>query len=218
MYAIPVEKDVEEAPFRALLKHCSGAGFRPDQLMFVEADKHSFLPPPPPPFGEGEPPSFTMPRAYAELLHYAICHSSAARFDLLYLLLWRIRQGESMVASNHSDPVVAELANYAKNVRRDIHKMHAFLRFRAEEIDGRMVYTAWFEPQHHILRAVAPFFLDRFTNMDWVIGTPEGTIAWQDKTLTFAPPGPKPHASKDTVLDDLWLTYYRTTFNPRGSA
>lgn len=214
MYAIPVAAGIDETDFRLLLRRCIGAGLRPDQLMLAEAGKESLLPPPPPPFGEAEPPAFTVPRAYADLLHDAICHSSPARFDLLYIALSRIREGESLLATNHSDVVIAELATYAKNVRRDIHKMHAFLRFRAEEIDGRTLYTAWFEPQHHILRRVAPFFRDRFTNMDWVIATPEGSIAWQDRHLSFGPPGPKPPAGKDGVLDDLWLTYYRTTFNP----
>ena len=54
------------------------------------------------------------------------------------------------------------LNDYAHNVRRDIHKMHAFLRFRACTVDGAALYTAWFEPQHFILRRAAPFFVDRF--------------------------------------------------------
>ena len=63
----------------------------------------------------------------------------------------------------------------AKAVRRDIHKMHAFVRFR--EIDGD-AFVAFFEPEHHIVRRAASFFVNRFTNMRWSILTPELSIHW----------------------------------------
>ena len=59
-----------------------------------------------------------------------------------------------------------------------------------------------------------PFFVDRFGSMDWMIATPIGTALWRDRTLTFGPAGERPQADDDRVLDELWLTYYRTTFNP----
>ena len=42
---------------------------------------------------------------------------------------------------------------------------------RDAEDDGRR-FVAWFEPEHHIVRANAAFFVDRFTNMRWSILTP----------------------------------------------
>jgi DNA polymerase len=92
--------------------------------------------------------------------------------------------------------------------------MHAFLRFRACNVEGASLYTAWFESQHFILRRAIPFFIDRFAGMDWLIATPIGTALWKDRTLTYGPPAAKPDATDDSVLDDVWLTYYRTTFNP----
>jgi len=50
--------------------------------------------------------------------------------------------------------------------------------------------------------------------MDWLIATPSGTAAWSGGELVFGPAGPKPANASDAVLDELWLTYYRTTFNP----
>jgi DNA polymerase len=99
-------------------------------------------------------------------------------------------------------------------VRRDIHKMHAFLRFRAHEVDGHPLFVAWFEPQHVILRRAVPFFVDRFSSMDWLIATPLGTVAWRDGALAYGPPAPRPAVAEDGVLDELWLAYYRVTFNP----
>lgn len=67
----------------------------------------------------------------------------------------------------------------AQAVRRDLHKMKAFVRFRsvhderfrAHPEDGPL-HVAWFEPEHHIVGAVAPFFARRFTQMRWAILTP----------------------------------------------
>jgi hypothetical protein len=39
----------------------------------------------------------------------------------------------------------------AKAVRRDLHKMHAFVRFRRVETPGGERFVAWFEPDHHIV-------------------------------------------------------------------
>ena len=76
------------------------------------------------------------------------------------------------------------LHDLAKAVRRDIHKMHAFVRFR--EIDEVRV--------RRLVRARAPhrpprggFFVNRFANMRWSILTPELSIHWDGETLTEGP-------------------------------
>ena len=98
---------------------------------------------------------------------------------------------------------------------RDIHKMHAFLRFRPRQIDGQALYTAWFEPQHYILRRAVPFFVDRFTNMDWLIATPHRDRLWRGGELAYGPPCRKARDRGATMSSmTCGLTYYRTTFNP----
>ena len=43
-------------------------------------------------------------------------------------------------------------------------------------------YVAWFEPEHHILRRVSSFFVDRFAAMRWSILTPDGSLHWDRRT------------------------------------
>jgi uracil-DNA glycosylase len=50
--------------------------------------------------------------------------------------------------------------------------------------------------------------------MTWLIATPIGTALWKGGVLTYGPPVPRQTTPNDSVLDDLWLTYYRATFNP----
>ena len=213
MLAVTLAPDAGEAEFRNVAKICIARGLRPADVAFVSPDEPTLLPPLP--LSEPADIVLNVPRSYAALMRDAVCHSAPDRFALLYDVLWRICGGERDLAERASDPHVARLMDYVHSVRRDIHKMHAFLRFRERQIGGRTFYTAWFEPHHHVLRRAVPFFVDRFSNMDFIIATPLGTAIWQGGALTFGPPSAKPSDDgRDDVLDDLWLTYYRTTFNP----
>jgi probable DNA metabolism protein len=212
MYALALPICADETAFRAAARRALAAGLSPQQVVFVGEEEASLLPPLAE--AEVEPSAITAPRAYVDLVRDAICHRAADRFSLLYDVLWRTTHGERQLITRATDPAVAQLRAYAHAIRRDIHKMHAFLRFRARELDGATLYTAWFEPQHFILKQAIPFFVDRFASMDWLIATPMGTALWREKTLVYGPPVSKPDAVDDSVLDDLWLTYYRTTFNP----
>jgi DNA polymerase len=98
----------------------------------------------------------------------------------------------------------------AKSVRRDLHKMRAFVRFR--EIDGEFV--AWFEPDHHIVRANAGFFVRRFAAMRWSILTPEATIHWDGEVLREGPGADRSQAPDGDVLEEVWKAYYAAIFNP----
>ena len=160
--------------------------------------------------GEAAPaPSFAVPRAFVDLAKDAICHSDPERFALLYALLLRVRQDRNAV-DDSADPLVRRVEGLAKAVRRDIHKMHAFVRFR--EIDGRFI--AFFEPEHHIVRRAASFFVNRFTNMRWSILTPELSIHWDGETLSEGPGAARADAPSGDPLEETWRAYYSSIFNP----
>lgn len=156
----------------------------------------------------------TVPPAFIELAETVLCHSDPARFSLLYRLLWRLQLDRQLLeVASDEDVVQAQLM--AKNVRRDAHKMTAFVRFKevgAATADRRK-FLAWFEPDHHIVRRTAPFFQRRFTDMDWLIATPKGSAGWDGERLTMSDaPCEKPNLTDAT--DELWRTYYASIFNP----
>lgn len=239
----------------------------------------------------GRPPAaLRVPAAFIALAEAVVCHSDPARFMLLYRLLWRL-QSDRRLLEIASDADVSRANHLAKSVRRDTHKMTAFVRFKevgrqtgkaigneirstagreaepafapevrqeviqqgleevAPEIDpeidpeivpeivaeivsgngsqidpirpvpgrpagpGRRRFVAWFEPDHHIVARVAPFFQRRFTDMDWLIATPRGSAAWDGARLAIdGTPCNKPDLADDA--DELWRTYYASIFNP----
>ncbi len=163
---------------------------------------------------DDEAPPFPVARDLVRLLRTALLHSDPGRFGLGYRLLWRSR-GELRLHLDAADPDMMALGALAKAVRRDIHKMHAFVRFRKTgEVDGRECFAAWFEPQHHITRAVAGFFRNRFAGMNWLIVTPEASIAWDGRQLTEGPGGCRGDVPDGDEVEAEWRAYYANIFNP----
>ncbi len=158
-------------------------------------------------------PAFSVPRLFVDLARNAICHADPQRFALLYALLVRLR-AQPRLLDDHADPLVHRLDIMAKAVRRDIHKMRAFLRFRELEEGSETRYVAWFEPEHHIVRANAAFFVNRFTTMRWSILTPALSIHWDGAALSESPGATRADAPDGDPLEETWRTYYASIFNP----
>jgi DNA polymerase len=95
-----------------------------------------------------------------------------------------------------------------------MHKMKAFVRFRRVRHATVEAYVAWFEPDHHILRAVAPFFMRRYTGMRWSILTPEASAHWDGRELGYGPGASRRDCPDDDALEAYWCTYYSSIFNP----
>ena len=155
------------------------------------------------------------PPAFLPLCESVILHSDPGRFGLLYRLLWRL-QVEPGLRHDALDADWVLAQHMAQAVRRDMHKMKAFVRFRTiAEGDGLPpLHVAWFEPEHHIVEATAPFFARRFTAMRWAILTPERSVRWDGERLAFGPGGRRDQAPPADAGEKLWLTYYENIFNP----
>ena len=158
-------------------------------------------------------PAFTVPRAFIDIARNAILNRDPERFALLYTMLTRLRR-EPKLVEDHADPLVRRLEGLAKHVRRDIHKMRAYLRFREVTDDDVNRYVAWFEPEHDIVRANAAFFVNRFASMHWSILTPEVSLHWDGAALSEGPGATKADAPVGDPIEDVWKTYYASIFNP----
>lgn len=163
----------------------------------------------PPPDG----PSFAVPRSFVDLAKKAICHSDPERFALLYAMLLKLRVNRRAM-EDRADPLLDRIERMAKEVRRDLHKMHAFVRFREVEDDQGARFVAFFEPAHHIVRHTAGFFVRRFTSMRWSILTPELSIHWDGETLSEGPGAVRGDAPEGDPVEEVWKTYYASIFNP----
>jgi uracil-DNA glycosylase len=157
--------------------------------------------------------TFTVSAKFVELAKSTILNRNPERFALLYRLLWRLRDNPDllMVAT---DPDVSSIAAMAKAVRRDEHKMHAFVRFREVGHGETTRFIAWFEPEHHIVEAAAPFFAKRFADMAWSILTPDACAHWDGDAVAITAGVSKAEAPSEDRLEQTWRSYYASIFNP----
>ena len=82
-------------------------------------------------------------KEFVERAETVFCHADPERFAFLYRLLWRLKS-EPHLLSIASDPDIRRFEAMAKAVRRDIHKMRAFLRFREVAVEDGLRFVAWF--------------------------------------------------------------------------
>lgn len=215
-FAVEVPPDDFDA-WRDVARQAVLAGIPPERIVWILpgvydgdlfANGSGTLPKPP-----FDAPGANVSRPFIELARKAVLHSDPQRFALLYRLLWCL-QTTPRLMEDAADSEVRKLHDLARAVRRDIHKMRAFVRFRevTDGQDGRFV--AWFEPEHHILRANAAFFVDRFTTMRWSILTSEGALHWDGESLSEGPPANRADAPSGDDMETLWRTYYASIFNP----
>ena len=196
-------------------------------------------------------PGIAVPAAFVELCAEVVQHRDPGRFGLLYRLLWRLVH-EPALRHDPLDPDRLRAAHLAQVVRREQHKMKAFVRFRpvgapqdravgegadrlqaSQAIDAidaidaagdlhhakrsarpAILHVAWFEPAHHVVEAVAPFFARRFATLRWMLLTPERSVRWDGAQLDFGPGARRDEAPPADAGERLWLTYYEHIFNP----
>ncbi len=155
---------------------------------------------------------FTVSKAFVSLANGLSHHRDIRKWGLMYQLLWRICNKEPQLLKIASDPLVHESMQMLKSVKRDMHKMKAFVRFCKYDEDGEH-YLAWYKPDHLIVKAVAPFFQRRFAVMRWSIITPDESVSWNGNALVFGE-GKILDTNPQDGLEHLWRTYYRAIFNP----
>jgi DNA polymerase len=158
--------------------------------------------------------AFSVPRGLVELAEAAIQARDPARFALLYGLIWRAHRGDKRILEDVADPLVQRVQRLAQAVRRDTHKMRAFLRFREVREDDATRYVAWFEPSHYIVEANTGFFIRRFATMTWSILTPDRSAHWNGETLLLAEGANPADVPDDDRLEEYWRAYFRSIFNP----
>jgi uracil-DNA glycosylase len=203
-YPADWERFAEQLP--ALL-----AGARPDWTRDIGAQPALFGD-----AAEPKAPGWLAPEGWDELGRRVAMHADDTRYARLLAFARRL-QGEPALWQDLLDPDRRHLQAMAREVGREIHKMHAFVRFREvtdEEAAGGRRHVAWFEPAHHVLRAVAPFFVSRFARHPWAILTPRGCLHWDGRRLSGARPARRADAPPEDAGEALWLTYYRSIFNP----
>ncbi|WP_273825666.1 TIGR03915 family putative DNA repair protein [Pseudomonas asplenii] len=162
-----------------------------------------------------------VPAALLAHLEQAARYRGEQRWNLLYEVLWRVAHGDR-TAMLAGDRLGSELQRRIRQVGREAHHLHAFVRFvplpeaLAERLQLDLV--AFHEPAHDILASASGHFAERLGRQRWLIATPRDGIRFDGETLDYRRHCPEQWRQWARHADDpgaeLWLTYYRHIFNP----
>ena len=212
---IAVEFEPTFEAWRAKARELLRQDAAPERVLWNDASlKQEALFSPEPPISAAAAPVQSVPKEFMTEAAAVACHRDPARWDLLYRILYRLTHGERDLLKIEVDADTHLFRNLAKSVRRDMHKMKAFVRFRRVERGGIEDFVAWHQPDHFIVERLAPWFVDRFGSMRWSILTPDRSAYWDMQALRFGPGVPRSEAPEGDALEELWKSYYASIFNP----
>ena len=149
------------------------------------------------------------------------------RADLEMLILRAVQKAvqnpSRNILHNYGDPVILEISKICKSVSREVHRMHAFVRFEKLK-DG--VYFAKIEPDFNVLPLTVKHFRDRYRDQQWMIfdlkrhygvfydlHTAEFFQPAEDTALSFRNTGELLH-EEEMQYRKLWQRYFFKTNIP----
>lgn len=154
-----------------------------------------------------------VPREFGALAKSLVMLRGEYKWNLLYKILYRLIFEDRKLLKLPSDKDIREADIFKKSIARDIHKMHAFVRFKRAPTKEEH-YVAWHKPEHLILRAGVPFFVKRFGDKPWSILTPDESAHWNGKELEFTDGVAFEDFHIKDDWDEVWKDYYRSIYNP----
>lgn len=207
--------------WRSQARHLLSHGFDPAEVTWNHGPMDDLLAVPTPLPTSPGPFRAQVPATLLDQLEQASRFRGEQRWNLLYEVLWRVAHGDrsAMLAG---DRLGSELHRRIKQVSREAHHLHAFVRFvplpapLADTLQLDLV--AYHEPAHAILDCACGHFAERLGRLRWLIATPRDAVRYDGQTLDYRRRCPDQWRQWARNADDpgaeLWRTYYRHIFNP----
>lgn len=125
------------------------------------------------------------------------------------------------VLDNYANPHVAQALRIEKMIGREVHRMHAFVRFQ-KSADG--IFRALINPDFNVLPLIATHFERRYADQPWVILDTLRHYALYYNLSTTRIIGPddallaptvneqreKGHDQKEDLYQQLWVDYFNS--------
>lgn len=105
-------------------------------------------------------------RAWQKQFYYTSLSESATAFQHLFDLAVYVFQNDHQVVNNYGHTAVLGVAQMAKSVGREKHRMEAFIRFK-KTADG--LFYAVVEPDFNVLPIIVKHFRNRYADQPWLI-------------------------------------------------
>lgn len=211
MFQITIENDF--ADWRLKARKLLESGVQPSNVLFTNGEQNGLFADFDLPIGK-ELSKFTVPADFLATAETVALVDDSDKWNLLYRILWRVVHENRNLLDIESDDDVRAALLHVKAIRRDVHKFHAFVRFRKIENVEPETFVAWHEPAHFTVKRAAPFFARRFGAMRFSILTPKLCAHWDLENLIFTDGVTADDAPQADETEAFWKTYYASIFNP----
>jgi uracil-DNA glycosylase len=206
MREITFKPDFES--WRAVARQLLKEGVLPSEVQLLDCEQDSTLWTADFVTGNGGPdPRILVPHQFLEIAKHVACHINPLRWQLLYSVLWRLRQNRDLLKSE-SDDQVKTILFMDQQVRRDVERMHTGIKFDRIRVEpGHERLIAWHRPDYATLELATSFFAERFARVRWSILTPFRSAHWEPegKKLDYGAGVPRFIMPSKEELKQLWL-------------
>ncbi|MEM9529025.1 MAG: TIGR03915 family putative DNA repair protein, partial [Bacteroidota bacterium] len=86
--------------------------------------------------------------------------------NLIYRFVRKAMGSPLDISDNYADATVLKLHQVRKKIGREVHRMHAFVRFQRTKDD---IYYAVIEPDFNVLPLIGDHFEERYPAQQWLI-------------------------------------------------
>lgn len=162
------------------------------------------------------------PEALDQLWYCYLSELPGAEGNILAYVRYVFAEPGRKVEEDFGNAAVLWVAQTARRVWREKHRMEAFIRF--EELGDGLYYAA-IEPDFHVLPLIAPHFKSRYADQSWLIYDlrrktglhyDKGSEALTEVQLEWAEGGSgKPAAvalaPHEELYQALWKDYFKST-------
>lgn len=140
---------------------------------------------------------------------------------LLYRYIRKAIGNNNFSAGDYGDAEILRVAQTAKMVSREKHRMEAFVRFMLTKDD---IYFAHIEPDFNVLPLILPHFESRYADQKWIIYDLKRKYGLYydlhftkyislDLTgkLNSGTLDPNVYAGSEVEFQELWQRYFKST-------
>lgn len=125
------------------------------------------------------------------------------------------------IEHNYLDDKILALHQINKKIGREVHRMHAFVRF-AETHDG--LFVSLVEPDFNVLPLIGKHFIDRYPAQRWLIYDKQRHFGlfWDEKRAEFVTFSEQEHqrltddllTGLETDYQEMWKSYFKSVDIP----
>ena len=164
----------------------------------------------------------TIPKGWRRKIYCTYLSEDAGAHQAIFNTLVKVFSKGASYINNYGDPDIITVAQWARSVEREKHRMEAFIRFE-KSMDG--LFFCSVEPDFNVLPLIIKFFKNRFADQEWLIydtkrnygilydlkKVHEVVLSREEIKQNSNLPSQSVHDPEEIKYQTLWKDYFKST-------